>query len=84
MGKVQIHNVGRVLSPSEIENVCFYSVMDIRYEILSDTREWIFLDCARVKSTDEVAKALTDLVKEYPGQSIRAIDMLTGRIVDMT
>ena len=84
MGKEQRHNVGRVLSPSEIENVCFYSVMDIRFEILSDTREWIFLDCARVKSTDEVAMALADFVKEYPGQSIRAIDMLTGRIVDMT
>ena len=84
MGKDQRHNLGRVLTPSEIEHVCFYSVMDIRYEILSDTREWIFLDWAKVKTTDEVAWALADLVKEYPGQSIRAIDMLTGRIVDMT
>ena len=39
MGKEQRHNSGRVLTPSEIEHACFYSVMDIRYEILSDTRE---------------------------------------------
>ena len=84
MGKDQRHNLGRVLTPSEIEQVCFYSVMDIRYEILSDTREWVFLDLAKVKTSDEVAKALAELIKEYPGQSIRAIDMLTGRIVDMT
>lgn len=84
MNKPQKHNVGRVLTPSEIEHVCFYSAMDIRYEILSDSREWVFLDCAKGQSTDDVSKAFADLVQTYPSQSIRAIDMLTGRIVDMT
>lgn len=84
MSKAQKQNVGRVLTPSEIETICFYSAMDIRYEILSDSREWVFLDCAKAQSTNDVSKAFSDLVQTYPGQSIRAIDMLTGRIVDMT
>jgi hypothetical protein len=84
MSKPQKHNVGRVLTPSEIEHVCFYSAMDIRYEILSDSHEWVFIDCAKAQSNDDVTMAIADLIQTYPGQSIRAIDMLTGRIVDMT
>ncbi|WP_162050154.1 hypothetical protein [Fluviibacter phosphoraccumulans] len=45
--------------------------------------EWTFLETGKAKTTDEVAKALLDLSCAYQGQTIRAIDMTTGRIVDM-
>lgn len=84
MTKVQKPTSGRVLSPSEIQAICFYDEINIRYEIQSDSREWVYLDSSKSKTTDEVAQILLDFSNTYQGQAIRAIDMTTGRIVDMT
>ncbi|MGV0999755.1 MAG: hypothetical protein ACOYBQ_10555 [Fluviibacter sp.] len=84
MTKVQKPTSGGVLSPSEIQAICFYDEMDIRYEIQSDSREWVFIETSKSKTTDEVTQILLDLSNAYKGQAIRAIDMTTGRIVDMT
>ena len=84
MTKVQKPSAGRVLSPAEIQTICFYDQLDIRYEIQTDSREWVLLETGKLKTTDEVAKALLDLSSAYQGQAIRVIDMTTGRIVDMT
>ena len=53
MTKVQKPGAGRVLTPAEIQTICFYDELDIRYH-------------------------------DYQGQALRAIDMTTGRLVDMT
>ena len=84
MTKVQKPSAGRVLSPAEINAVCFYDELDIRYKIQSDSKEWTLLETGKSKTTDEVAKALLDLSNAYQGQALRAIDMTTGRFVDMT
>lgn len=84
MTKVQKPTSGRVLSQSEIQAICFYDEMDIRYEIQSDSRDWVYLESSKSKTVDEVAQILLDLSNTYQGQAIRAIDMTTGRIVDMT
>lgn len=84
MTKVQKPSAGRVLSPAEINAICFYDELDIRYEIQSDSKEWTFLETSKSKTTDEVAKALLDLSSAFQGQALRAIDMTTGRLVDMT
>lgn len=84
MSKVQKPGVGRVLTPSEVQSICFFDKLDIRYEIQVDSREWTFLESAKAKTTDEVSRALQDFSDTYQGQALRAIDMTTGRIVDMT
>lgn len=84
MTKIQKPGAVRVLSPAEVQAICFYDELDIRYEIQADNREWVLLETGKSKTTDEVAKALLDLSDVYQGQAIRAIDMTTGRIVDMT
>ena len=84
MTKVQKPSAGRVLTPAEIQAICFYGELDIRYEIQSDSKEWVLLETGKLKTTDEVEKALIDLSNACQGQPIRAIDMTTGRIVDMT
>ena len=83
MTKVQRPGPGRVLSPAEIQSICFYAEMNIRYEIQTDSREWVFLETGKSKTTDDVAQILLNFSKAYKGQAIRAIDMTTGRIVDM-
>ena len=84
MTKFQKPGAGRVLSSAEIQSICFYDELDIRYEIRTDSMEWTFLETGKAKTTDEVAKALLDLSHDYQGQALRAIDMTTGRLVDMT
>ena len=84
MTKVQKPSAGRVLSPAEIQTICFYNELDIRYEIQTDSREWVLLETGKSKTTDEVSMALLDLSNMYQEQALRAIDMTTGRLVDMT
>lgn len=84
MTKVQKNSAGRFLSSAEVQAICFYDEMNIRYEIQTDSREWVFLETGKSKTTDEVAQVLLDRSNTYQGQAIRAIDMTTGRIVDMT
>ena len=84
MTKVQKPNAGRVLSAAEVQAICFYDELDIRYEIQTDSREWVFIEASKSKTTDEVAQVLLGLSNTYQGQPVRAINMTTGRIVDMT
>ena len=84
MTKLNKPSAGRILSPSEIEEVCFQQALNIRFEVQSDSREWVFLDTAKDCSDTMVSEKLSELSQTYPGQSLRAIDMTTGRLVDMT
>lgn len=67
MTKIQKPSAGRVLSPAEIQAICFYDELDIRYEIQSDSREWALLETGKAKTTDEVAQVLVGLSNTYQG-----------------
>lgn len=84
MTHVQKPNGGRVLSPSEIQAICFYEEMDIRYEIQTDSREWMLVETGKSKTVEHVSLVLFGLSEANQGHAMRAIDMITGRIVDMT
>ena len=84
MTKVQKASSGRVLSESEIMDICFQPELNVRVEVQSDSREWVFLDTARGCSEATIEEILCNLSLDYPGQSLRVINMTTGRLVDMT
>lgn len=83
MTKVHKPSAGRVLSPSEIQEVCFQQELNVRIEVQTDSKEWVFLDTARGCTDAFVEDLLYRLSQDYPGQALRAIDMTTGRLVDM-
>ena len=84
MAKLQKPSTGRALSPSEINAICFYDEYRLRIEIQADTRDWVLLEICKVKTPEEVSALLGQLSISYPGQQLRAIDMATGRLIDMT
>lgn len=84
MAKLQKPSTGRVLSPAEIDTICFYDEYRLRIEIQADTRDWVLLEICKVKTPEEVSALLGQLSISYPGQQLRAIDMATGRLIDMT
>lgn len=84
MAKIQKVPAGSVLSTSQVMDVCFPQTLNIRFEVQSDSREWVFLDTAKECSDAVVSEKLSELSQSYPGQSLRAIDMTTGRLIDMT
>ena len=84
MAKLQKPSTGRVLSPAEIDAICFYDEYRLRIEIQAETRDWVLLEICKVKTPEEVSALLGQLSISYPGQQLRAIDMATGRLIDMT
>jgi len=84
MAKLQKSSTGRVLSPAEIDAICFYDEYRLRVEIQADTLDWVLLEICKVKTPDEISALLGQLSINYPGQQLRAIDMATGRLLDMT
>ena len=50
MAKLQKPSTGRVLSPAEIDAICFYDEYRLRIEIQADTRDWVLLEICKVKT----------------------------------
>lgn len=71
----------KVLSSEQMDCLCACETIDLLVEIRSGAGAWEPLETLQSVTVNAMQSSLETLSLSYPGQPIRAIDIMTGRVV---
>lgn len=72
------------LNEQQILDVCYYTQLNVSFEVLLNGEEWIVVDWLAECGTNEIEQMLRNLERQYPNERIRVIDKTTGRLIDFS
>jgi len=72
------------LNEQQIHDVCYYTQLNVSFEVLLNGEGWIVVDWLAECGTNEIEQMLRNLERQYPNERIRVIDKTTGRLIDFS
>lgn len=72
------------LNEQQILDVCYYTQLNVSFEVLLNGEGWIVVDWLAECGTNEIEQMLRNLERQYLNERIRVIDKTTGRLIDFS
>ena len=72
------------LNEQQILDVCYYTQLNVSFEVLLNGEGWIVVDWRAECGANEIEQMLRNLERQYPNERIRVIDKTTGRLIDFS
>lgn len=72
------------LNEQQILDVCYYTQLNVSFEVFLNGEGWIVVDWLAECGTNEIEQMLRNLERQYPNERIRVIDKTTGRLIDFS
>ncbi len=73
---------GTALTDKQILDVCYYTQLNVTFEVLLDDAGWVVVDWLQECIPSQIEEKMASLAEQYPNERIRVIDKTTGRLVD--
>lgn len=70
------------LSEQQVLDVCYYTEVNVSFEVYLDDAGWVVVDWLDECGTNEIEQTLRNLEQQYPNGRIQVVDKTTGRLVD--